>query len=121
MKSNFIRVSLAGVVTVLALGYLQPVRAAAPERLAVPPAPDKPVAAQFSGMIIAVNADTALLTVKGTAVSQTFKVAPDAPIITKEKPQGTLADLKIDDKVEVVYRVDDHGVLTAMRVEVLSP
>jgi len=121
MKSNFMSTIVVVAVIALVLGCPWPVYAADPDRPTPPTSPDKPVATQFSGTIIAVDADTRLLTVKGSAVSQTFKVAPDATIVTKVKPQGKLADLKTNDKVEVVYKVDESGTLTAMRVEVHSP
>ena len=48
----------------------------------------------YSGILRAVDLEARIITVDGSAVPQKFMVPTDAEIIVKDKPRGTLGDLK---------------------------
>lgn len=69
----------------------------------------------FTGEITAVDAKANSLTAKNAKdESKTFK-AEGAKVKTADKPDATLADLKVGDKVLVVY-VEDNGALVAKKI-----
>ena len=55
----------------------------------------------------------------GRTVAKTFKVAADTKILTSEGKAGALADLKVGDKVGLVYK-DAAGAMTAEKIHVMS-
>ena len=59
----------------------------------------------FKGKVTAVDLLTNSLFVQGKKSEETFQVAPTAKI-EKDKKEGRLADIKKDEKVTVIYRVE---------------
>jgi hypothetical protein len=57
---------------------------------------------------------------KSGLASQTFKVDDGCKVVTPDKKQATLADLKVGDKVNIRYQ-SQNGVLVADRIVVPQP
>ena len=79
---------------------------------------------EFTGEITAVDAKACTLTVKHVKAEgepKTFKVPADCKIVVApDKENATLADLKVGDKVHVMY-MEDAGVLTAKKIGPVPP
>jgi len=73
-----------------------------------------PKMSQFTGEITAVDAAANSLSVKKDEDTKTFK-AEGAKVATADKKDATLADLKVGDKVTVMY-VEDSGAAVAKRI-----
>jgi Cu/Ag efflux protein CusF len=73
----------------------------------------------YSGILRAVDLQARTVTVDGSAVPQRFVVPTDAEIIVKDKPRGTLDDLRISDGVQVKY-TDGDGAHVAHQISLLS-
>jgi hypothetical protein len=73
----------------------------------------------YSGILRAVDLEARIITVDGSAVPQKFMVPTDAEIIVKDKPRGTLGDLKVSDGIQVEYS-DDGDVHVAHRISILG-
>ena len=73
----------------------------------------------YSGILRAVDLEARIITVDGSAVPQKFMVPTDAEIIVKDKPRGTLGDLKVSDGIQVEY-TDDGDTHVAHRISILG-
>jgi Cu/Ag efflux protein CusF len=73
----------------------------------------------YSGIVRSIDLQARTITVDGSAVPQKFVVPTDAEINVKDKPRGTLDDLKDSDGVQVEY-MDDEGVHIAHRISILG-
>ncbi|MGD1020736.1 MAG: hypothetical protein ABSA12_15595 [Verrucomicrobiia bacterium] len=73
----------------------------------------------YSGILRSVDLEARRITVEGSAVLQTFTVPTDAEIVVKDKPRGTLDDLKVSDGIQVEYS-DDGDVHVAHRISILG-
>ena len=103
-----------------ALSVIAPViRASAQAPGEQPPVSPKPQQ-DDSGQIKAIDQQTRTLIIKGTVMEKTFDVAPDAVIVTKDKPKAGLRDLKVGDEVKVTYQTEGEK-LIAKRIEVGEP
>ena len=73
----------------------------------------------YRGIIRGMDLQARTITVDGSAVPQTFIVPADTEIIVKDKPRGTLEDLKVTDGIQVKY-TDDNGAHVAHQISLLS-
>ena len=73
----------------------------------------------YSGILRSVDLEARIIMVDGSAVPQKFIVPTDAEIIVKDKPRGTLGDLKVSDGIQVEY-TDDGDTHVAHRISILG-
>ena len=70
---------------------------------------------KYSGDIAAINHSTETVTVKLLLAKREFEVATDCEIVTADKPQAALEDLKVGEAVDVLYQ-EQEGKAVAHRI-----
>ncbi|HVM60602.1 MAG TPA: DUF5666 domain-containing protein [Verrucomicrobiae bacterium] len=117
MSKHLLRTALALGVAALALSFTGLVQAAdtsTPSNAAAP-APTPPKRHQYTGEVSAIDAKAGTVIVKKGEDSKTFKIGDKTKYATADKKDAALADIKVGDKVTVMYTEED-GVLTAHRI-----
>jgi len=80
-----------------------------------PPAPAKPKRHQWTGIIESIDAKAGSAIVKKDTESKTFKIVEKTKYSTLDKKDAAITDIKVGDKVTVVY-AEESGVNTALRI-----
>jgi|SRR5579862_3464862 len=118
MNRNLLRTAMALGIATLAFSFAASVRA---EDTSTPPtttapAPVKPKRHQWTGLVESIDAKAGSVIIKKDAESKTFKIGEKTRYATIDKPKdAAVTDIKIGDKVTVVY-VEDNGVNMAHRI-----
>jgi hypothetical protein len=114
MRKYLVRVIATLSVVAIALTFAGVVRAA--EGATAQTKPAKPVTHDATGTITAVSATAGTLSIKKhDATVETFTIASDCKVSTADKKDATVADLKVDDKVTVVY-TGEAGAMVAQKI-----
>jgi Cu/Ag efflux protein CusF len=100
-------------VVAIALTFACAVSAQEGTAPAKPKATPKPPSA--SGEITAVDAKAGTLSIKNKDGVLNFTIAKDCKISTADKPDATVSDLKVGDKVRVVYS-EEAGAKVAQKI-----
>ena len=100
----------ASALIAVALAFALPVRAQEGT------APPKPKRHQFTGTIESVQTNANTVVVKQKEESKTFKVTGQTKYSTADKKEAALSDLKVGDKVTVIYTEGEGGALIAHKI-----
>jgi|SRR5579859_6150909 len=119
MKNHLLRTATALGIAALAFSFAASVQAgdtSTPTTATAPaPAPAKPKRHQYTGIVESIDAKAGTAIVKKDAESKTFKIVEKTKYSTLEKKDAAVTDIKVGDKVTVIY-VEEDGVNTARRI-----